>query len=174
MPFVALQLYDDSAGLGDGDISKANLRYFMLCTLSVWLLTNVAFFSTINLSYVNTFFGRENAVEYTVDLFLTANDDKTRFRAVFRKRASYTMPIRNEVKAWVTDNIERWIEEKSEWFDIGLVDEELIPIELLHTIKGNKTSQRRRRSSFAEEMDNYKKNRNESVNYFISHNQQQS
>jgi len=66
-PFVALQLYE-------GD-DKDSITIFLIGSFSLWLALNVAFFCTIDLNYLNTFFGTftEQAIR--------ENDNKTRSEA---------------------------------------------------------------------------------------------
>ena len=62
-PFVALQFYEDS------DTKKVALTIFLVGSFASWLLLNIAFFSTINLNYLGTFFGTKTAPQYTCELF---------------------------------------------------------------------------------------------------------
>ena len=50
-PFVALQFYEE----GD-TISKDTITAILIGSFSAWLLLNIAFFCTINLNYLGTFF----------------------------------------------------------------------------------------------------------------------
>jgi len=66
-PFVALQLYDD----GDNDSSvKEAMTGFLIGLFLLWMLLNVAFFCTIDLSYLGTFFGTMTAPQYTCMLYV--------------------------------------------------------------------------------------------------------
>ena len=81
--------------------------------------------------------------------FLTSKEDSGKFRAAFKKRASYTKPIWGEIKTWVEKNINRWIEEKPAWYNIKLIPDDMLPLEIL-AAEGGAT--RRRRSSAFESM----------------------
>ena len=113
-PFVALQLFD-----GDETV-KDTLTVFLAASFTLWLLFNVAFFCTIDLEYLNTFFGTKTAQQYTCELYLTSEADFQRFKAVFGSRISYTKKIHGEVTEWVAANIEQWIGDKPDWFKLKL------------------------------------------------------
>ena len=153
MPFVALWLYErresdvggDNIETENGENNMANttsllvsrieskvemstIRVTLTCSFALWLLNSVAFFCTINLAFVNTFFGLQTASQYTIGIFLTSDDDSAKFRAAFKKRASYTKPILGNVKTWVEENIDRWREEKEDWFQADKVPDEFLPV----------------------------------------------
>ena len=143
MPFVALQLYDDDGSVEDvvGAFSKETFQIFLMCSLGAWVLTMVAFFSSINLSYVNTFFGFTTGSQFTCNAFHYASDDCRKFTAAFKRRASHTKSIREEIKTWVADNIDKWKVEDENWFNIDLIPDEMLPSEYLDVEGG---AQRRR------------------------------
>ena len=142
MPFVALQLYEDEGNMGA--FRKENLQIFLLCNLGAWVITIVAFFNSIDLSYVNTFFDFTTGSEYTCSRFQDASDDHGKFLFAFKKKVSYTKSIHGEIKTWVSDNIVRWRIEGEKWFEIDLIPKEMLPSEELLSEGG---AQRRKRSS---------------------------
>ena len=135
LPFVALQYYE-------GDDAEA-IKIFLVCSLCLWLILNVAFFCTIDLDFIGTFFGTITAAQYTVELFQNATDDAMKFDAAFTNRISYTKPIHGEIKEWVRLNIDRWRLEAPKWFVVELVPDEFLPVEVFEAEGG----ERRRRSS---------------------------
>ena len=113
---------------GEGsEVSKETIRIFLLCSLTAWLLSNMAFFCSIDTSNVNTFFNAMTASQYTCERFRRSIGDAGKFDAVFLNRESYTKPIHGEVKTWVANNIDRWKLEKPEWFKIDKIPEEMMP-----------------------------------------------
>ena len=106
MPFVALHLYND----GDKDnIKKEFLMIFLSCSLTVWLILNIAFFCTIDLSFANTFIGIANGHHYACERFnKTGKSEEMNFGIVFGIRLSYTKSIHDEARTWVGENIDRW------------------------------------------------------------------
>jgi len=56
------------------------------------------FFCTIDLSYLNTFFGTQTAPQYTCEVFLTSAEDATKFDFTFETRLQFTKSINKEVK----------------------------------------------------------------------------
>ena len=134
-PFVALQYFD-------GDM-KDIMTGFLAVSFTAWLVLNIIFFCTIDLSYLNTFFGTKTAPQYTCELFITSKDDCQKFRAVFKNRIEYTKSIHGKVKEWVAENIDKWKRERPDWFKIEKIPDELLPQDVLEAEGGAK----RRRSS---------------------------
>ena len=112
------------------------------------MVLNVIFFCTINLIFVNTFFSTTTGAEYTCLWYHEAKDDATKFYSVFTSRIAYTKRIHLEVKEFVAESIEAWLEQKPDWFDIKLIPDDFLPREVL--IKAGGTNRPRRRSSFME------------------------
>jgi len=104
---------------------------------------NIIFFCTIDLSYLNTFFGSVTAPQYTCELYLTGKGDFQKFDAIFTNRIDYTKSIHGEVKEWVAANIDQWRRDESEWFKIAMIPDELLPKNVFEAEGGAK----RRRSS---------------------------
>ena len=109
------------------EVNKETIRIFLLCSLTAWLLSNMAFFCSIDTSNVNTFFSVMTASQYTCERFRRSVGDAGKFEAVFWNRESYTKPIHGEVKIWVAQNIDRWKKEKPEWFKIDKIPDEMMP-----------------------------------------------
>ena len=63
---------------------------------------------------------------------------------IFGNRASYTKSVHEEVKAWVALNINTWIEEKPEWFDINLIFDGMIPDDILASAEVGHIKNRRK------------------------------
>jgi len=136
-PFVALQYFD-------GEM-KDIMSGFLAVSFSAWLVLNIIFFCTIDLSYLNTFFGTKTAPQYTCELYLTSKDDFQKFDAVFTNRIDYTKSIHEEVKLWVAANIDKWKREKPDWFNTEIIPDEFLPKHVFEEEGGAK--RRRRRSS---------------------------
>ena len=107
------------------------------------VVLNFIFFCTIELSYLNTFFGTKTAPQYTCELYITSKDDFQRFDAVFSNRIQYTKSIHGEVKEWVAENIDQWRRDQPNWFKIEMIPDEFLPKDVLEAEGGAK----RRRSS---------------------------
>ena len=134
-PFVALQYFD-------GDM-KDIMTGFLAVSFTAWLVSNIIFFCTIDLSYLNTFFGSMTAPQYTCERFLNADNDSTRWSAAFGNRMDYKKAIQAEIREWVSNNIEQWINDKPDWFNIEKIPDEFLPKDVFEAEGGDK----RRRSS---------------------------
>ena len=137
-PFVALQLYDGT--------SKDTISTFLVGSFSLWLLLNVAFFATIDLSFIGTFFTTTTAPQYTCQIFLEGTEDAEKFSTVFETRISYMKAVHSDVKEWVATNIVRWKEERKPWFHVELITDELLPIDAFEAEGG--FDRKRRRSTY--------------------------
>ena len=135
MPFVALSIYEGG--------NKEQLHNLLLVSFGIWLVLNGLFFASIERSFVGTFFGTKTAPQYTVELFRTSTLDRAKFRAAFTKRRSYINGIENEVRAWLSENIDRFQLEQPEWWKIDMVGDEFLPNEAIEAEGGA----HRRRSS---------------------------
>ena len=135
-PFIALQFGADSA-------MKDGIFLFLAVNFILWLLLNIAFFSTINRSYLHTFFGTKTAPQYACQRFLDANEDFSKWIAAFWSRIEYNKRIEREVKEWVRSNIEEWKREKPDWFNTEIIPDDYLPEEVLEAEGGGE----RRRSS---------------------------
>ena len=92
-PFLALQFHEN-----DDDVVRENITIFLIGSFLLWLLLNIAFFCTIDLSYVNTFFGSQTAPEYACELFLTSEEDLAKFDIAFETRIEYTQKIQYKIR----------------------------------------------------------------------------
>ena len=137
-PFVALQFFE-------GEL-KSEIETGLMVSFTVWLLLNIAFFCTIDLAYLHTFFGTMTGPQYTVQLYKDAKDDAMRWDAVFTNRISYTKPIHGEIKEWVKENIERWRSENPSWFQVDVIPDDFLPVDVIDAEGG---ARRRRRSSIS-------------------------
>ena len=139
-PFVALQLYEDSA------TTKDALTLFLVDSFTLWLLLNIAFFCTIDLRYLGTFFGTKTAPQYTCDYFLTSTEDFQKWDAVFENRLIYITSIHKEVKTWVADSVARWKYFRPPFFKVEMIPDDLRPAEVL-VAEGGATRRRSNASS---------------------------
>jgi len=148
-PFVALQFHE-----GD-ETAKKTLTTFLVSCFSLWLILNIIFFCTIDLSYLGTFFGTKTGPQYTCELFKTSEEDSQRFDAVFDTRIDYSKSIHREVRQWVASNITRWKEDKPDWFNIEMIPDAFLPTAVVEA-EGGKNRKRssvsiREMIGFAEE-----------------------
>ena len=123
MPFVALQMYEESPAedkigedkIGEDKIGKESIFLVLVCCFCAWLVLTVMFFCHIDLSYAPTFFGMQTAPQLCVSSYKDTTEDSKKFWWVFGSRIAYSRSIHDDVKTWVANNIVRWREEKEEW-----------------------------------------------------------
>ena len=138
-PFVARQFYHGE------EETKSSITIFLIINLGLWLVLNIAFFSTIKAGYLDTFFGVITAPQYTCMLYISSEEDSVKFDAVFSNRIQFTKSIHCEVKEWVKANVEQWKKENPPWFVIEQIPDEFLPRDLLEAEGGA----HRRRSGFS-------------------------
>ena len=80
-------------------LKNNTIGIFLACSFVLWLVLNIIFFCTIDLSYLHTFFDLKTGSEYSIERYLTTTEDFIKFDAVFMNRLSYTRPIHEDVKA---------------------------------------------------------------------------
>jgi len=143
-PFVALFLLnkqDNQSLLSD---STLNSITFALSGSSIaWLLMNIAFFCTIDLAYLNTFFSTQTPQQFVISNFKNRDSDYGKFDAAFDNEIGLSRPIHGEIKQWVKENIQQWRDETPAWFKVELIPDEFLPVEIYEAEGGA----RRRRSS---------------------------
>jgi len=148
-PFVALHLYNNSDGLADStndhDDLGEKVQLLLICSFVFWLMLIVAFFCTIDLSYIFTFFSIETGPTCVVRRFEEEGaKDFQKFDVIFDTNLDYSKPVHGEVKEWIAANIDRWRAEMPEWFIVEIIPDEFLPKEVFEAEGGAK---RRRRSS---------------------------
>jgi len=135
-----LQFYDDDGTDDDNnnETVKGAITMFLVGSATMWMILNVVFLCTIDMSFLPTFFWTKSAPQYTCELFSKSKEDWTKFRAVFENRTSYAKNIHREVKEWVANNINRWKEEKQDWFKIEMIPDDLLSRDVLEAVGGAK------------------------------------
>jgi len=126
MPFVALSMFDG----GKKEGLKREMTVGLVGSFCLWLVLNLVFFCTIDMSYLNTFFGTKTAPQYTCELFMNATDDAMRWDAFVTNNIDYTKAIHPQAKEWVAANIGRWKREKPTWFNVEKIPDEFLPAEV--------------------------------------------
>ena len=107
VPYLAKSLVDAD----DAEIDR------LLTSLTVvWTISAITFALSINRRYLWSFVSTETAVQYTVRWFREADNDESKFNAVFTNHHSYTEPIIGEVKQWMNDRYPVWLIEHPHWF----------------------------------------------------------
>ena len=104
------------------------------------------FLSLINKEYLVTFYDKRTGSEFLCDNWRNGISDKERFY-VFSKHASlYEESINKELKIWLSENWDRWEEEKEDWFTakmIGKIPSELLPEQFSNRLGVNAKGRRK-------------------------------
>ena len=134
--FTSDQIYD---GLG--------------CLAAVQFLSLSLLMSIIPSKTRQTFFSTQTGQQYTCTNFETAQNDLAKLDA-FSIHPSLYAPIKEEIKAWLNEQLPVWIVEEPDWFDDQkksiIPDEYVIDPSLLKRIRGIEVEKirERRRSTF--------------------------
>ena len=133
-PFLALIFYTEE---DNNTVSKNNISLFLVCSFGLWVVTNCIFFCYIDISYASTFFGLKTGTDYVSELFECADSDFQRWDAVFTNRIQYSKPVHEKVKVWVKENIQKWRDRKEKWFNIELIPDEFLPVDVFNEEGGD-------------------------------------
>ena len=96
------------------------------------------FLSRINKEYLVTFYDPRTASQFLCDNWRNGISDKERFY-VFSKHQSLYKSINKELKDWLSENWDKWEEEKEDWFTakmISKIPDEFIPKVVLKNMGG--------------------------------------
>ena len=123
-----------ATGTLDGNQSQTTQSALPLWELVIGLfilpmLSFGLFLSRIKKEYLVTFYDNRTGSQFLCDNWRNGTSDKERFY-VFSKHPSLYKSINKELKDWLSDNWEKWEEEKEEWFTekmIGKIPDELLP-----------------------------------------------
>ena len=108
---------------GDSKLECSTLMAAMGMLGGVWALAIALLLLLAERKYIRTFFSFQTAAEYAVAHFfgnLERGDDEGCFQIFTFNEALWTH-IKPDVKIYVEQNVDRFIEEKPEWFTPGLV-----------------------------------------------------
>lgn len=86
------------------------------------------FMATTNKRHRWTFFSTITAKQFRVNAFRDAKSDQMKMN-ILKFHPSYFASIRGEVKEWVKERFDTWVEEKPEWFTERV--EKKIPIDMI-------------------------------------------
>ena len=125
--FVAVYLYS-SVGTIHKAFKDDDLWAFVGVLEASFVIFFAMFVATMDQKYRRTFFSRVTAKQYNIMSFREATSDKAR-HDVFGLHPSYYRSIRVEVKQWVRQNYNTWLEENPEWFTERLRTR--IPIDMI-------------------------------------------
>ena len=142
--FVAVFLYNQHY---DGkDAINGELLWKVISWASILFFATFALFIyKIVPQYRKSFFTTMTAKKYTCLVFHEAKTDEAKF-LIFKKHRSYYKEIEGELRTWLSENYERWEEEKPSWFIHKLtknVPDDMLPKKVLKEaggVKGRKLS----------------------------------
>ena len=85
--------------------------------------------------------GTKTGPQYTVAPYHEMDEDSLKFNAVFINRIEYARSVHDDVREWVAANIDRWKEDKPDWFKIETIPDNLLPNEIVEA-EGGKNRKR--------------------------------
>jgi hypothetical protein len=145
---------------------EASLWNVVICLFVLSMLSFGGFLLSINREYWVTFFDKRTGHAFLCDLWRNGTNDKERFY-VFSKHPSYYDSIAEELMKWLTDNWDRWEEEKPDWFTaaaIARIPEDMLPVKFKLGLGGNKEERRESlKKMFLEEKQKEVAKRDDSV-----------
>ena len=115
MLFVAWKLAEDSSTFTSKRLEELWWLSLVLTVLAGSLF--IVFFLSINKGYIHTFFSLETGGQMTIRSFRTHEDDGLKAVALFDTNTALWKSIRDEMKEWVQQNWERWMDENPAWLD---------------------------------------------------------
>jgi len=113
---------------------------FLAGLLTLSFLSFGAFFLSINGEYVNTFYDTRTGPQFAVDTFHEAKTEAMKFE-IFDHHQSYFMSASEELRTWLSENWERWEEEKPDWFsavNISKIPQMRLPEKYLNKLGSSK------------------------------------
>ena len=135
--FLSVYLYEKFATEKNSNIAE-HLFYLVFGLFLISVLNFLMFLSLINKKYLGTFFNTQTGKQFLCETWQIAGADKERFY-IFSKHKSYYKSINKELKEWLSENWEKWEEEKEDWFTakmIGRIPSELLPEKALEKYRG--------------------------------------
>jgi len=109
---------------------EASLWNVVICLVLLSMLSFGGFLLSINREYWVTFFDTRTGKQFKIDVYHMAVSDSSKFE-IFMVHPSYYDSIAEELMKWVTDNWDRWEEEKPDWFTasaISKIPQAMLPI----------------------------------------------
>jgi len=129
------------------DEENALQSYLWNTVVGLFVLSMFSFgglLKSIKREYFWTFFDTRTGPQFAVDNYRAAETDSSRF-GIFGYHPSYFDNIAEELMKWLTENWDRWEEEKPEWFTavaISTVPEDMLPMKFKLGLGGNEEERR--------------------------------
>jgi hypothetical protein len=123
---------------------EASLWTVVICLFVLSMLSFCGFLFSINREYWVTFFDTRTGPQFAVDNYKAAATDVMRFD-IFTHHPSFYSSISEELYKWLTDNWDRWEEEKPDWFTAAAllnIPEDILPVKFKLGLGGSKGERR--------------------------------
>jgi len=143
-PFVALRIYresDEYVNNAENLIEPGRIMQFLVCSLLIWTVLVVFLLLSINPTHIRTFVTLETSASLTRLQFLTSRLDSVKFGAAFGNRMEYKRGIEDDIRSWVSENIDVWRRARPDWFEVEMIPDEYLPVEVLE-MEGGKGRRR--------------------------------
>jgi len=146
---------------GKGDRIKVDTQFisvFLLVCFFLWIVSYTYFLTrVINKEYIKTFFHSRTGVGYSIELFLNSESDKQKFDVVFTNHRSYTNRVKEDIKIWLEEKFDDWVEEEPDWFQPDIIWLDLVPD--LEVVKRYIEEREERREEESKRKKSYRENR---------------
>ena len=107
--------------MGDAsDLSMDFLWSVTLCLGGVWIITFSTLLALMEPKYRRTFISTQTSWQLTQAFFLDGKTDVTRSEIFVKNIKHWKKDIGEDVKAWVGENWETWMDERPEWLTDAL------------------------------------------------------
>ena len=110
------------------------------------------FLLSIKREYWITFYDTRSGKQVVLDIYRSATTDGEKF-AIFFNHSSFYKTEEEDLKKWLSENWEKWEEEKPDWFiaiHIACIPDDLLPVQAKRKLGGTKLE---RRKSIAAEIE---------------------
>ena len=146
LPFVSYHFYTNDESL-ENPMPQRELLWGLVGITTLWAMSAGTFMKVIKKGYRKTFFGTVTGKQFTIDSFQASDDPQTKMLTAFDNHISFIKPIKEEVKKYVADNWDSWVDE--DWLTPGFIaqiPDEFIPSHALRALNVGGPRERRRQS----------------------------
>ena len=136
---VAAHLYSLYSEDGNNEsFTKSTLWIVVIGLIILSALNFIAFVGMINKKYINTFFSFQTGQQFVVAYYQEGLSDDIKFKCFSHHRYFYE-PIEGDLRLWLNENWDRWIEDRPAWFSaaaMARVPSDMLPPKYVASLGG--------------------------------------